>query len=90
MLSHKYEKFDLAPPRDPNTTMLKLDCLPGQSVGLFCTCSEVKDEFTDTTPEGKALLDFLYLMAKEPGYDNMMWGRVRESEDCILIFLGKQ
>ncbi|KAL8898434.1 MAG: hypothetical protein Q9207_006701 [Kuettlingeria erythrocarpa] len=68
--------------------MLKLDCLPGQSVGLFCTCSEGKDEFTDTTPEGKAFLDFLYLMAKEPEYDHTMWGRVRESEDCILIFLG--
>lgn len=88
MFPDKYERFNLAPPKEPNTTMLKLDCLPGQSSSLVCTCSEGNDEITDATPEGKALLDFLCLMVKEPGHENIVWGRARELEDCILIFLG--
>ncbi|KAL8753142.1 MAG: hypothetical protein Q9184_005509 [Pyrenodesmia sp. 2 TL-2023] len=52
MLPDKYERVGLTPSKEENTTMLKLDCLRGQSASLVCTCFEGNDEITDATPEG--------------------------------------
>ncbi len=80
----------MSPPKDLNTTILKLDHLPGQYTTLLSTGSEPPygEEITVTTPEGKALLEFLISIEEEPGHDYTMWGRIREFEDCLLVFVG--
>lgn len=88
MFPHTSEGLDMAPSKERNTTMLKLDCLPGRSAGLVDTYSEGFDEITDATSEGKALLDFFYSLEKEPGHDLTLWGRVEELEDQFLVFIG--
>lgn len=78
----------MRPPKEPTTTMLKLDLLPGR---YTVPAGEVPgNEITDTTNEGRALLNLLTQIAKEPGYASIMWGRrVQEHENKLVIFIGK-
>ena len=86
MLQDRYTS-KMGPPKEPTTTMLKLDL----STGVYTRpLAEVSgNEITDTTAEGRALLSFLTQIAKEPGHASLMWGRVHERENQIVIFVGK-
>ena len=77
----------MSPPKGPNTTILKLYLLSGQYTASTNPDESFKN-ITDATQEGKALLEFLTSIDKEPGHDYTMWGRVRELEDCLFIFIG--
>lgn len=68
MSARKYNGYSIPPPKEPNTTILKLYLLPGQYTALVSP-DESFEEIMDATLEGKALLKFLTSIGKEPGHD---------------------
>ena len=87
MLSREPEELDMPLLNEANTTILKLHHFPGQYTSSV-SADETSKEITEATPEGNALLEFLLSLKEEPGHDYTMWGRARELEDCIFIFIG--
>lgn len=88
-LPDKYEDI-MGPYQTPNTTLLGFRRPPEQLTAWILDISEKPLRvITDTTPEGKALLDFLLPITKEPEYDYISWGQARELPDYLFVFIGK-
>ncbi|KAL9035063.1 MAG: hypothetical protein Q9180_005058 [Flavoplaca navasiana] len=88
-LPDKYRDI-MGPYQTPNTTLLGFRIPPEQLTAQILDIPEKPLRvITDTTPEGKALLEFLLPITKEPEYDYITWGAARELADCLFILIGK-
>lgn len=89
MLAQQYENRDAAPPIEPDTTILKLHCFPGQCSSIVSTSPEEPfGDISEATVEGKAMSAFLHWIGREPGHDFTMWSRVQEVGGDLIIFIG--
>ncbi|KAL8649956.1 MAG: hypothetical protein Q9226_005353, partial [Calogaya cf. arnoldii] len=87
-LPQEYTKI-MGPRQIPNTAMLVYNISPEQCIARVPEIPERPYKLiTTATQEGKALLDFFSPIAKEPGFDYIMWGQARELPECLFIFIG--
>ncbi|KAL9628609.1 MAG: hypothetical protein Q9204_005781 [Flavoplaca sp. TL-2023a] len=84
-LTHKYEAIT-GPYQTPNTTLLGFRIPPEQlTAWILDIPKKPLRVITDTVPEGKALLESLLPITKEPEYNYITWGEARELPDCLFV-----
>lgn len=89
MLPERYGDKTYPPPKEANTTIMKLDCSPEPFLSLESFGPEdTFEKISETTEEGKALIALLEWIVEEPGHEFINWSRVLEIAETLIIVIG--